>query len=155
MSTKLYRSLSDKMIAGVCGGLGRYLGVDVTLIRLFFLLLGFANGGIAILIYFILWIVMPPDENTVRSGLEDTLRSGTAEIADRARTLGDDLRKTVHERPRDVGLILGIGLLILGCIFLVQNLGIPWLSWFSFDLVWPILLIVGGLVIILRQAKGA
>jgi phage shock protein C len=155
MSTKLYRSQSDKMIAGVCGGLSRYLGIDATLVRLFFLLLGFANGGIAILIYFILWIVMPPDEQTIRAGMEDTLRAGTAEIADSARTFGDDIRRTLHDRPRDVALVFGIALVILDCLFLVQNLGIPWLHWFSFDLVWPVLLIAGGIVMLLRQTKGA
>ena len=59
MDTKrLYRSNTDKMIAGVCGGLARYLGVDPTIVRLVFLLLFFV-GGSAIPIYLILWIITP------------------------------------------------------------------------------------------------
>ena len=42
---KLYRSLSDRMIAGVCGGLAKYFNVDATLVRLVFLLLFFLGGS--------------------------------------------------------------------------------------------------------------
>ncbi len=56
---KLYRSNSDKMIAGVCGGLGQYFGVDPTLIRLIFALLVVFGVGSGILLYIILAIVMP------------------------------------------------------------------------------------------------
>jgi phage shock protein C len=56
---KLYRSNSDKMIAGVCGGLGKYFGVDPTLIRLIFALLVVFGVGSGILLYIILAIVMP------------------------------------------------------------------------------------------------
>jgi len=55
---KLRRSRSDKMIAGVCGGLAKYLEIDSTVIRLaFVLLLIFAGTGI--LAYLIAWLVMP------------------------------------------------------------------------------------------------
>ncbi len=56
---KLYRSSSDKMIAGVCGGLGQYFGVDPTLIRLIFALLVLFGVGSGIILYIILAIVMP------------------------------------------------------------------------------------------------
>lgn len=56
---KLYRSNSDKMIAGVCGGLGKYFGVDSTLIRLVFALLVFFGVGSGLVLYVILAIVMP------------------------------------------------------------------------------------------------
>ena len=46
------------MIAGICGGLAQYLGVDPTIVRLVFLLLFFV-GGSAIPIYLILWIITP------------------------------------------------------------------------------------------------
>ncbi len=56
---KLYRSNTDKMLAGVCGGLGNYLGVDSTLIRLVFALLVFFGVGSGLVLYVILAIVMP------------------------------------------------------------------------------------------------
>lgn len=55
---RLYRSNSDKMIAGVCGGLAQYLGVDSTIVRLVMLLL-FFTGGAAIPIYLIMWVITP------------------------------------------------------------------------------------------------
>ena len=54
----LYRSNTDKMIAGVCGGLAQYLAVDPTIVRLVFLLLFFL-GGSAIPIYLIMWVITP------------------------------------------------------------------------------------------------
>lgn len=56
---KLYRSNTDKMIAGVCGGLGQYFGIDSTVIRLIFALLVVFGVGSGILLYIILAIVMP------------------------------------------------------------------------------------------------
>jgi phage shock protein C len=54
----LFRSNTDKMIAGVCGGLAQYLAVDPTIVRLVFLLLFFL-GGSAIPIYLIMWVITP------------------------------------------------------------------------------------------------
>lgn len=56
---KLYRSNTDKMLAGVCGGLGQYFGVDSTLVRLIFALLVFFGVGSGLVLYIILAIVMP------------------------------------------------------------------------------------------------
>jgi len=58
---KLYRSRTDRMIAGVCGGLGKYLGIDPTLIRLIFALLVFFGVGSGLLVYLILMIVVPEE----------------------------------------------------------------------------------------------
>lgn len=58
MDKHLHRSGSDRKIAGVCGGVAEYLGWDPTLVRLLWIFLTLA-GGSGILIYVILWIVMP------------------------------------------------------------------------------------------------
>jgi phage shock protein C len=55
---KLWRSRKDRKIAGVCGGLGAYFGVDPVLIRIIFILF-LLVGGTALLAYIILWIVTP------------------------------------------------------------------------------------------------
>lgn len=55
---KLYRSRKERMIAGVCGGLSEHFGIDPTWIRLIFILLFFA-GGCALLVYLILWLIVP------------------------------------------------------------------------------------------------
>lgn len=62
MSTmqKTLRRSNDKMIAGVCGGIAEYLGWDPTLVRILYVLLSLASVGFpGILVYLILWIVMP------------------------------------------------------------------------------------------------
>ena len=55
---KLYRS-NNRMIAGVCAGIGEYLGIDPTVIRLLWVLLVFLSFGAAILAYIIAWIIVP------------------------------------------------------------------------------------------------
>ncbi len=57
---KLVRPNNDRMIAGVCAGLGNYFGVDPTIIRILFVLFAIFVGG-GILAYIILWIVMPDE----------------------------------------------------------------------------------------------
>jgi phage shock protein C len=56
---KLYRSRKDKMIAGVCGGLGEYFNVDPTIIRVLFVILLLPGGFPGFFPYLILWIVVP------------------------------------------------------------------------------------------------
>ena len=56
---KLYRSKTKKVIAGVCGGLEDYTGVDVTIWRLIFLLLLLPGGVPGPLVYIIMWVVVP------------------------------------------------------------------------------------------------
>lgn len=58
---RLKRSVNDKMLAGVCGGVAAYMDVDSTLIRLAF---AFAAvfAGTGVLIYLIMWIIMPKQD---------------------------------------------------------------------------------------------
>lgn len=58
MQKRLYRSRDEKIIGGVCGGLGEYLSVDPTLIRLALVLITLF-GGAGIIAYLILWVVVP------------------------------------------------------------------------------------------------
>lgn len=58
---KLYRSKTNRMIGGVCGGLGEYFDVDPTIIRLLWVVI-FFMGGSGILIYIIFWIVLPEED---------------------------------------------------------------------------------------------
>jgi phage shock protein C len=55
---KLYRSQTQRMIAGVCGGLAEYFNVDATLIRVLFLILA-VFGGSGLVIYLVMWIIVP------------------------------------------------------------------------------------------------
>lgn len=55
---KLYRIPSDGMLGGVCAGLGEYLNIDVTVVRLIFILL-FLTASAGFWIYLIMWIIVP------------------------------------------------------------------------------------------------
>ncbi len=59
-SKKLYRSMSNKMLGGVAAGLGEYLNIDPTIVRLGFVALALM-GGPGIVIYLIMWLVVPPE----------------------------------------------------------------------------------------------
>lgn len=56
---KLFRNPDDKMLGGVASGLAAYLGIDVTLVRVFMLLMFFLPWGSVVFIYIILWVLMP------------------------------------------------------------------------------------------------
>lgn len=59
MAAKLRKSRTNKMLAGVCGGIGEYLGWDPTIVRIIFLILIFSSFGTMVLFYFILALIMP------------------------------------------------------------------------------------------------
>ncbi|MBS3132121.1 PspC domain-containing protein [Candidatus Woesearchaeota archaeon] len=56
---KLYRSKGNRMIAGVCGGIGEYFDVDPTVVRLIWAIGSIASMGAGVLAYFIAWIIIP------------------------------------------------------------------------------------------------
>ena len=58
MANRLYKSRNDRMIAGVCGGIGEYFDIDPTLIRILWVTLLFMAGG-GLVAYLIAWIVIP------------------------------------------------------------------------------------------------
>ncbi len=124
MGKKLYRSRTSSMIAGVCGGLGEYLNVDPTILRVVAVLLIFAKG-IGLLAYLIGWIVIPR-----RPEMEPEV--------------------VTSERSELSRLLPGLALIVIGLIFLVNNL----IPWFRFSYLWPVVLIVLGVALLLKTQKA-
>jgi len=63
---RLYRSTSDKMIAGVCAGLADYLDMDTTIVRLLFALITLGTAGmLGVIAYAVMAVVVPPDTDVV------------------------------------------------------------------------------------------
>ncbi|MET8282829.1 PspC domain-containing protein [Micromonospora sp. NPDC005174] len=58
---QLRRPITDRMVAGVASGLGRYFDVDPTLVRVTFAVTGLLTGGLALLAYPIMWFLMPEE----------------------------------------------------------------------------------------------
>ena len=131
---RLTRTRDDRVIAGVCGGLARYLGIDAVLVRIAALLLIFA-GGVGIVLYVIGWIAMPEERAVVDV-------DGIAE-PDRDLDEEDDL-----ERRRGAA-ILGILFVVIGIFFLLDEVW-PDISW---QYIWPVALISVGLAIVLRGRR--
>ncbi|MCL6472757.1 MAG: PspC domain-containing protein [Firmicutes bacterium] len=125
---KLYRSRRNRVIAGVAGGLGEYLGIDPVVIRILWVLFTLLAGS-GILAYIAAWIIMPERP------------SDTAE-------------PTIPERtPGQIGLLIGVALVVLGIWFFLTNLGlVPTQFFFVYNLFrqvfWPMLLILIGILII-------
>jgi phage shock protein C len=141
------------MIAGVCGGLGHYLSIDPIWVRLVFVLLALSGGGLGVLIYLVLWLVIPR-EGSGQPATTETVRSGTEEIAERARAMGDEVRERLSQPdPRLISLI-GVVLVGFGVIFLLRELNLAWARWLDFDVLWPVLLIVLGVILIVRHFRG-
>jgi phage shock protein PspC (stress-responsive transcriptional regulator) len=141
-NVKLYRSNTDKMIGGVCGGLGAYLNIDPLFIRLLFILLLFGSdfGFIA---YLVLWILIPEEGRTY--GFKDD------SVGERVKSMGEDIQHAVTQPHPQAGLIMGIGLIVVGGLLFIDRMDFAWLQWVDLDIIWPILLILGGFVLLFRQ----
>ncbi len=140
---QLTRSRSDYMLGGVCAGLGRYFGIDPTIVRLIFVLLAI-SGGSGVLLYLVLWIVIPREDLAASQGP----LSGD-EFGRRARQMGEEMRQVASQPNTRTAQFLGIALVVVGLIYLVQNLHLSWLNWFNVNIAWPaVLIIVGGLLLV-------
>jgi phage shock protein PspC (stress-responsive transcriptional regulator) len=133
---RLERSRDDRVIAGVCGGIGEYLGVDAVLIRIAALVLVFA-GGAGLLLYGIGWIAMPEAEE----GEEGDEGAGAA-------TGGTAPAVTIGSTSGAV--VLGLVFVVLGAFFLVDEIWSDFLAW---KYVWPIALIAVGAAVLVRARQ--
>jgi phage shock protein C len=66
MDKRLQRSRTEKMIGGVCGGLAEYFDIDPTIVRILWVIIT-ALGGTGILLYIVLWVIMPLERPAPRS----------------------------------------------------------------------------------------
>ena len=132
---RLERSREDRVIAGVCAGVGEYFGVDAVLIRIAALVLVFA-GGAGILLYLIGWVAMPEAADT-----GPPLPGAPPEGAPFP---GVPIDRTPG------AVVLGLVFVALGAFFLADEIWSDFLSW---KYVWPVALIAVGAVVILRARR--
>ena len=139
---RLYRSETDRVIAGVAGGLGEYLEIDATFFRIAFLILMLAGGG-GFLLYLLLWIVIPK-KSDLKKDSKEYVKINTEELKHSAEAMIHQVDKSSGSGMNPVGMIL----IVVGGFFLLSNFGV--LSWLDFGKLWPLLLIAVG-VIALRK----
>lgn len=137
--SRLYRSFTDRIIGGVAGGFGEYLNVDPLIIRIIFVVMAFVGGG-GLIVYILLWIFIPekPDHsfNTYKKMEQEKFKVENQSSAG---------EKKDHSKDYGKGsLIGGIILITLGVLFLIEKF-FPRLD---FGDLWPIILIVAGILIL-------
>lgn len=91
---RLVRSRTDRLIFGVCGGLGQYLGVDSNLVRLAFVVLTLFSGA-GILLYLALALIMPA-EGAAEIPPREALRENLRELRESAVELGREVRGAIR-----------------------------------------------------------
>ena len=152
MAKRLYRSKTDSMLGGVCGGLGAYFSFDPNLIRLLFVVLAVAPG-FGIPAYILLWLLVPEESEEENTSLGERVRGGADEIAGHARTLGDKLHSSSGPAAPIASFAVGAILIVVGIGFLLRNLGFTWMNWVTKVWMWPSVLIVVGLVFLWRWIR--
>lgn len=139
MEKRLTRDPQDKMIAGVAAGVAHYFDLDVTWVRVAFALavfFGFSGG----LIYIILWIVVP--EQPTASYTYTDYRTGQ----------NVPLNPIKERKNTNTSLFFGFLLIVLGGYFLLREFDLlPY--WFSLRKLWPLALVVFGLLILSKAKK--
>jgi phage shock protein PspC (stress-responsive transcriptional regulator) len=141
---RLVRSEDEKVIAGICGGLADYFGIDPTLVRVAFLLL-IPASGIGFVLYAVLMLIMPR---------ADQLDMPAADILHQnAASFGDTLKSGLADSRTDKrgSFPVGLFLILLGAYFLLQNLG--WLGWLDGGTFWALLIIGAGVLLISRSMR--
>ena len=160
MEKKLERNQHNKMIAGVASGLADYIGVDVTLVRIVFIV--FALFGIAEFVYIIMWIAVPEksflqeyqDFNTDYKQRDTPFNTDYEAGETFSRSDNEQTSPPVYvKKTTDSGrVVAGLLLIVIGAYFMLAELNIlP--DWFSIFKFWPAILIVFGIIIILKSGK--
>jgi phage shock protein PspC (stress-responsive transcriptional regulator) len=139
---KLYRSQTDRVIAGVAGGLGEYFKIDSSLIRILFVVITLF-GGSGILLYLILWLIIPAREED--EDIRENIKNNFQEIKTQTQSLA---MASNFDSRRWAGVIL----IVIGLVFLLENLG--FFAPFLVRKFWPLILVIIGLAIFLKNEKN-
>lgn len=147
MEKRLYRSYTDKMLGGVCGGLGEYFDIDPVIIRVLFVVAVLFGGG-GILAYIILWIVIPQKPFTIPKANQES--NTDSETSGENRNDNSFRQYVVEKRRMNKNSLAGIILIFLGALFLLDN----FVPRFSFHDFWPLILIGIGFALILNARNN-
>ena len=141
---KLYRRPKEGKIFGVAAGLAEYFDLDVTLLRVILVILVIAGVGIIIPIYLVLALVLLTDETEARAGISTkSVQANFTELSHEftAKGVGNQAKH-----------YLGIGLIVIGAWLLLAQV-FPEVFNVGWDIVWPVALILVG-ILLLAKMKG-
>lgn len=136
MNKKLKRSSSDKVLAGVCGGIGEYFNVDPVIVRILWVLVAFMPGGPGLIAYIVCALIIPEDNGVI---YQDTSSNSS---------------NSSSNNSSNTPIFIGIALVVVGAYMLARLL-LPQhiFRYFNIFRYWPILLIIAGLYIIYNNKK--
>jgi phage shock protein C len=149
---RLYRSRHDRMLAGVAGGLAEMWGADPSLVRVIWALLVVFTGGIALLVYIVMALVVPEEpldvDRAAAAGEAATPEARAAALA------AHEARVAARRASGDRGafpasVILGGFLIILGGFFLARE----FLPSIDFDWFWPLVLVGLGVLLVATSMR--
>ncbi len=144
-TTKLVRNSQDKVFGGVASGLADFFQIDVTIVRIIFVLLTIFGGG-GLIIYFVLWLIIPTKKNAGKIS-ENTIREGADEMKQTAEKYTEDFRR--KDRRSNSRSIFGLILLAVGLIILFDNFG--FVRFFNIYKLWPLILIFLSFMILTKK----
>ena len=144
MNRRLYRSHTDSVISGVAGGVAEYLDLDPAIVRVVWALLAVITGGVLLIIYVVMWLVVPypPEAGGVSS------ETGAA--------TDDGAAPTWNAQPRPRrrasgggSWIFGLILVLVGLYFLARE----YLPALDFDRIWPLGLVLLGILLLVTALR--
>jgi phage shock protein PspC (stress-responsive transcriptional regulator) len=162
MPTRLERSVRNKVIAGVCGGIAEYLQIDPTLVRVFFVIAAFLTAGLAVLGYIVLLVLMPlpgqPTPFVKPDGTGGASSMGPASMgASASEASTETTTAMVTSAPPDPEAAerrratFGYFLIALGVVFLLANIGaFRFVRW---ELIWPLVFIGAGVLLLAQRMR--
>lgn len=143
---RLYKSRDDRFLFGVAGGVAEYSDIDPVLVRVAWVLLTIATGGIGLLVYIVMAIITPSGGSVVSTSTHDD--ETAVDTPDRV----DDSPTHVRTSRRLVARnTLAIGLIVVGAIILVNNLGV--FGSIRWDIIWPVAIVALGLTILIPSIR--
>jgi len=151
MNRRLYRSVVDRRIGGVAAGTATYFDIDPSIARVLWLLLAFFSGGVFFVVYLVMWAVVPEEPYPTGAAAAPTVAPAAGEAGDEApAAAGPAAPASWAPSGARVGggpsgrVILGAILILIG-VWLLADRFLPWLDW---DLLWPIGLVVIGILVL-------
>ena len=147
MAKKLYRNESEKVLGGVCAGLGDFLGIDPVFVRIFFILWT-VLGELSVLVYLLMWIIIP------RGTAADADESFEInDVGARFNQMGREIHDITRQPSSELITFVGVGLIAWGVYYLVRR-ALPYMNIWSYSqYLWPVLLIAAGGFVIYRATR--
>lgn len=146
---KMQRSATDKKLGGVCAGIAAYLGIDITIVRVAFVIGTFAWGA-TLLLYVILWMVMP-EENTYYSSYNSFYGMPNSANEAAHQTPNTETVPDFQQKSYSFTVPVGIIMIIFGAIMLAANF-IPSID---FTDLFPIVFVAIGIILIMNGLQNS